>query len=69
MGFGHPRRSVTLTNLTMTLLGLILVVTQTGWLRWIGIVVVLAFFFAGLIMGSWTQLLPEGRKIGHRDDP
>jgi len=69
MGFGHPRRSVTLTNLTMTVLGVILGATQTGWLRGIGIVVVLVFFFAGLIMGSWTQLLPGGRKIGHRDDP
>lgn len=69
MGFGNPRLSVTLTNLIMTLLGIGLAVTKTGWLRWIGIVVILTFFCAGLIMGSWSQLLPGGRKIGHRDGP
>lgn len=69
MAFGYPRTSVTLTNITLTLVGIILSATQTGWLRLIGIAVLLTFLFAGLIMGSWTQLLPGGRKIGRRDEP
>lgn len=69
MGFGNPRPSITFTNLTMTVVGVVLASTQSGLFRWIGVVLAVAFFVLGLIMGSWFQLLPGGKRIGHRDDP
>jgi hypothetical protein len=52
----------------MTIFGIALFVLQSGLFRWIGAALALFFFIAGLMMGSWWQLLPRSRPIGKRRD-
>lgn len=66
MAFGAPRPEVTLVVVAMTLAGAGLGFACTGVLRWIGIAFSTCWFLFGLLIGSWQQLLPEGKRVGEK---
>ena len=58
MAFGAPRPSVILVSIAMVFIGLLVGITAHGWVRWLGGLLFALGFLSGLVMGSWSQLLP-----------
>jgi uncharacterized Tic20 family protein len=68
MPFGSPRPIFTIVNLLFILAGICILTVVNSWLRWLGIPLILWGVFTGLIMGSWSQLLPGSKPIGKRQE-
>lgn len=66
MAFGAPRPVVTIINIMFVVGGPVLLFTCSGWIRWLGIPILLWGLLAGFMMGSWARLLPGSRPVGRR---
>ena len=67
MAFGAPRPVVTIINIAFVVGGFVVLICCSGWIRWIGLPLLIWGLLAGLIMGSWAQLFPGSRPSGRRD--